>query len=109
MFERLSEKLNDAFRNLSGRGRISESNVREAMEEVRTALLEADVNLQVVDRFASLVNPGLPIHPGATAVHGITDDDVAEAPRFLEFVAALRPRLAGVDAIVCHKEQAAIG
>lgn len=58
--------------------------------------------LQVVDRFASLVNPGLPIHPGATAVHGITDDDVADAPRFLEFVAALRARLAGVDAIVCH-------
>ncbi|MFO0963154.1 MAG: signal recognition particle protein [Phycisphaerales bacterium] len=53
MFERLSEKLNDAFRNLSGRGRISESNVREAMEEVRTALLEADVNLQVVDRFCA--------------------------------------------------------
>lgn len=51
MFERLSESLSTAFRNLSGRGRISESNVREAMAEVRTALLEADVNLEVVDRF----------------------------------------------------------
>ena len=59
-------------------------------------------NLVIVDRFESLVNPGLPIHPGATAVHGITDDDVADAPRFLEFVADLRARLAGVDAIVCH-------
>ncbi|MEY4942730.1 MAG: hypothetical protein RL254_911, partial [Planctomycetota bacterium] len=39
MFERLSESLSTAFRNLSGRGRISESNVREAMAEVRTALL----------------------------------------------------------------------
>ncbi|MFM1935967.1 MAG: signal recognition particle protein [Planctomycetota bacterium] len=53
MFERLSESLGTAFRNLSGRGRISESNVREAMEEVRTALLEADVNLDVVDRFCA--------------------------------------------------------
>jgi signal recognition particle subunit SRP54 len=51
MFEALSEKLNGVFRNLSGRGRISESNVREAMAEVRTALLEADVSLPVVDRF----------------------------------------------------------
>ena len=51
MFERLSESLNTAFRNLSGRGRITEGNVREAMADVRTALLEADVNLEVVDRF----------------------------------------------------------
>lgn len=58
--------------------------------------------LAIVDRFESLVNPGLPIHPGATAVHGITDEDVADAPRFLEFVAELRARLAGLDAIVCH-------
>jgi signal recognition particle subunit SRP54 len=51
MFDRLSDSLSSAFRNLTGRGRISESNVREAMAEVRTALLEADVNLEVVDRF----------------------------------------------------------
>jgi signal recognition particle subunit SRP54 len=51
MFARLTDSLGNALRNLSGRGRISESNVREAMEEVRTALLEADVSLEVVDRF----------------------------------------------------------
>jgi signal recognition particle subunit SRP54 len=51
MFERLSESIGSAMRSLTGRGRISESNVREAMAEVRTALLEADVNLEVVDRF----------------------------------------------------------
>jgi signal recognition particle subunit SRP54 len=51
MFARLTDSLGNALRNLSGRGRISESNVREAMAEVRTALLEADVNLEVVDRF----------------------------------------------------------
>jgi signal recognition particle subunit SRP54 len=51
MFASLTDSLGNALRNLSGRGRISESNVREAMAEVRTALLEADVNLEVVDRF----------------------------------------------------------
>ena len=51
MFASLTYSLGNALRNLSGRGRISESNVREAMAEVRTALLEADVNLEVVDRF----------------------------------------------------------
>jgi len=51
MFEKLSDRFNAAFRNLSGRGRISEDNVREAMREVRTALLEADVHLDVVKSF----------------------------------------------------------
>ena len=53
MFERLSDKLHGVFRNLAGRGRLTEENVREAMAEVRTALLEADVNLDVVDRFCA--------------------------------------------------------
>ncbi len=51
MFSNLSEKFEDTFRKLSGRGRISESNVREAMGEVRTALLEADVHYEVVEQF----------------------------------------------------------
>ena len=55
MFEGLSRKLHDTLRNLSGRGRISESNIREAMAEVRTALLEADVHHEVVDRFCDEV------------------------------------------------------
>ncbi|HDY65666.1 MAG TPA: hypothetical protein ENH84_05495, partial [Phycisphaerae bacterium] len=41
MFESLTEKFGDVFRKMSGRGRISEDNVRESMREVRTALLEA--------------------------------------------------------------------
>ena len=48
MFESLSDRFNSVFRSLSGRGRISEDNVRDAMREVRTALLEADVHLDVV-------------------------------------------------------------
>jgi len=55
MFDTLSNKLTSSIRNLSGRGKISESNVREAMEEVRRALLEADVHVDVVSEFCNTV------------------------------------------------------
>ncbi len=55
MFESLTDRLGTALRNLSGRGRISESNVREVMGEVRTALLEADVQQTLVDEFCAEV------------------------------------------------------
>jgi signal recognition particle subunit SRP54 len=48
MFENLSEKLQRAFKNLRGQGTISEENMQEALREIRIALLEADVNLNVV-------------------------------------------------------------
>ncbi len=48
MFEALTERLNGVFNKLSGRGRITEADVEEALREVRRALLEADVNLRVV-------------------------------------------------------------
>ena len=51
MFESLSGKLTGALRNLSGRGKISEKNVRDSMAEVRNALLEADVHVDVVTDF----------------------------------------------------------
>jgi len=51
VFENLSDRFHQVFRNLSGRGRISEDNVRDAMRDVRTALLEADVHLDVVTKF----------------------------------------------------------
>ena len=51
MFDTLSDGFNGVFRKLSGKGSITESNVREAMEEVKTALLEADVNYDVVQQF----------------------------------------------------------
>ena len=47
MFDALSDRLSGVFRSLRGRGRITEDNVAEAMREIRTALLEADVNLEV--------------------------------------------------------------
>jgi signal recognition particle subunit SRP54 len=55
MLETLTDKFSGVFRSLAGRGRISEENVREAMAEVRTALLEADVNFKVVKDFTDRV------------------------------------------------------
>jgi len=51
MFDALSERLTGMLAGLRGRGRISEANVREALREVRTALLEADVNVEVARDF----------------------------------------------------------
>ncbi len=51
MFDALTNKLGSVFQSLRGRGRISEANVREAMREIRTALLEADVHVEVARKF----------------------------------------------------------
>ncbi len=48
MFENLSDKLQRAFKNLRGQGTITEENIADALREIRVALLEADVNLNVV-------------------------------------------------------------
>ena len=53
MFESLQDKFGSLFRNLAGKGKITESNVKDAMREVRTALLEADVHFDVVNTFVS--------------------------------------------------------
>jgi len=55
VFDSLTQKFNNVFRGLSGRGRISESNVRDALQQVRTALLEADVNFKIVKEFCDSV------------------------------------------------------
>ena len=55
MFDALTERLNGIFRGLRGRGRITEDNVKEVMREIRTALLEADVNLDVARAFCDEV------------------------------------------------------
>ncbi|MBQ4257602.1 MAG: signal recognition particle protein [Clostridia bacterium] len=54
-FEGLSEKLSGAFRRLRSKGKLSESDVKEAMREVRLALLEADVNYKVARDFTKTV------------------------------------------------------
>ena len=55
-FENLSDKLNNVFKKLRGKGRLSESDVKEAMREVRLALLEADVSYKVVKDFVKTVS-----------------------------------------------------
>ncbi len=55
-FEGLSEKLNNVFRKLKSRGKLSESDIKEAMREVRLALLEADVSYKVVKDFVAKVS-----------------------------------------------------
>lgn len=55
MFDSLTEKLSSLFRNLTGQGKLSEANVREAAAQVRLALLEADVNLKVAEDFVARV------------------------------------------------------
>ena len=54
-FEGLSEKLSAAFKKLRGKGRLSEADVKEAMREIRLALLEADVSYKVVKQFVAQV------------------------------------------------------
>jgi signal recognition particle subunit SRP54 len=55
MFDTLSEKFSDAFKNVSGKGKITESNIEDTLKHVRTALLEADVNFKVVKEFVGKV------------------------------------------------------
>ena len=51
MFERLSEGLQGAIKSLSGKGRLTEANMREGLKEVEQSLLEADVSYDVVQAF----------------------------------------------------------
>lgn len=55
MFSRLSDKLQDVFKDLRGHGRISESNINDALREVRLALLEADVHFKVAKDFIARI------------------------------------------------------
>jgi len=68
MFDSLSSKLQNAFRNLRGLGKISEGNVTDALREVRMALLEADVNFKVARDFIDRVK-GKSL--GAEVVQGV--------------------------------------
>ena len=55
-FEGLSDKLQEAFKKLRGKGKLTEKDIKEAMREVKLALLEADVNFKVVKSFISRVS-----------------------------------------------------
>lgn len=55
MFENLSERLSQSLKNISGRGRLTDDNIKDTLREVRMALLEADVALPVVREFIKRV------------------------------------------------------
>jgi signal recognition particle subunit SRP54 len=81
MFESLTDKFTDMFRKMSGRGRITEQNVRDAMVDVRTALLEADVHYKVVQQFCDdIVQKAMgqevikSLHPGQMMVKIVHDE-----------------------------------
>jgi signal recognition particle subunit SRP54 len=81
MFDSLSSKLQNAFRNLRGLGKISEDNIGESLREVRLALLEADVNFKVARDFIERVKSKSigaevvqSIHPGQQIVKVINDE-----------------------------------
>ena len=54
-FDSLSEKLQNVLKKLRGKGRLTEADVKEAVKEVKIALLEADVNFKVVKNFVNSV------------------------------------------------------
>ena len=60
MFDALAERLEDTWKKLRGQGKISQSNIQDALQEVRRALLEADVNFQVVKSFVAEVEKKCP-------------------------------------------------
>lgn len=93
MFNRLTERFNGLMKRLRGQGRLTEENIQEALQEVRTALLEADVALSVVTSFVTQVkekalgqtvidsiNPGQAfikiVHDELTAVMGTVNEEL---------------------------------
>jgi signal recognition particle subunit SRP54 len=81
MFEELSQKFDDVFRKLRGRGVLTEKNVQEGLREVRRALLEADVNYKVVKDFITQVESRAlgqevlsGLHPGQQVIQVVHDE-----------------------------------
>ena len=71
MFDALSDRLEAAWKKLRGQDKITEGNIQEALREVRRALLEADVNLQVVKHFVEDVREAA---LGANVIMGVSPD-----------------------------------
>ncbi len=71
MFDALADRLESAWKKLRGQDKISHSNIQEALREVRRALLEADVNLQVVKEFIAEIEAKA---QGAEVISGVQPD-----------------------------------
>jgi signal recognition particle subunit SRP54 len=85
MLDRLSEKLGDLSRSISGKKSISEKNVQDAVEEIKLALLEADANVRVVRRF---VNGTLQDALGETVIKSVSPGQ--------QFIKLVHDRLVGL-------------
>ena len=80
MFESLSKRLEGVFRNIRGQGKLTEKNMKDSLQEIRMALLEADVNYKVVKQFIADVQEAAlgekvleSIHPGQMIVKIVHD------------------------------------
>ena len=99
MFDALSERLESAWKSLRGHDKISDSNIQDALREVRRALLEADVNLQVVKGFIADVQEKA---QGADVVAGVRPDQ-----QFIKIVNDELVKLMGeTNAPLAHAETA---
>ena len=81
-FEGLAEKLQNTFKKLRGKGKINEKDLKEALREVRLALLEADVNYKVVKDFISKIKDRAigyevmeSLTPGQQVIKIVKEDD----------------------------------
>ncbi len=81
MFDSLTGKLQNVFKNLRGLGKISEDNISDSLREVRMALLDADVNFKVVKDFLDKVKTQSlgqeviqSVHPGQQIIKIIHDE-----------------------------------
>ena len=83
-FESLTEKLQNVFKNLKGKGRLTEEDVKAALKEVKMALLEADVNFKVVKQFVKAVEERAVgqdvmngLNPGQMVVKSVNEEMIA--------------------------------
>ncbi len=83
-FESLSEKMQNVFKKLRGKGRLTEEDVKDALKDVRMALLEADVNYKVVKQFTKAVEEKAVgqdvlngLNPGQTVIKIVNDELVS--------------------------------
>jgi signal recognition particle subunit SRP54 len=88
MFDALTRTLSEAFKKLSGRGRLTESNIRDGLQEVRRALLDADVNFNVVNDFIARVTERA---VGQTVLRSINPSEQIVKVVYDELVALMGP------------------
>jgi signal recognition particle subunit SRP54 len=102
MFESLSKRLQDTFDSLGGRGIVTENDIRDAMRDVRMALLEADVSLSIVKDFVTRVRDralGAEVHkalrPGDQVLKIVHEElvDILGEPGRLDFSGSSKPHV----------------